>query len=655
MHACTCTWLHAATLIHGCVWRRYQIAKSTMASLVKMKSAVGPGRYYVLGEGNAVAKRHEKARRTAKAEVLMTSKKWKGACTPTDCIVAALRTMIKDHAASGPNEITYVHVPGEAEFQLMYMLRDGHVAHGLLDSSDADAAIIGGDVGTLLLAGEATGRAGGRTVGGFAGPRIIAKTVALEGLWDTVTTGDGKGKTVHDLSSYTFLDRTVLAACVGHDYDSKGAGKIGVTGGAGVSGMALHTAVKRLVAAKAGCPPHGGKDLEHVQALLGHVIKAKRKAEPGDLVRLTLVCFGFYHHPIYNLTTKKAEPYTPVQPATMAWLRQNDEAVANQLADLDAFDPDDECTHVGCKDCGTSTDAVKKYADDNVGHVVANFPAAAAAVAMHTEAQPKLPGDVLNKYLQTTTKLDWYKLKDEALVRAYASAKGLVDNTTITHSQGLNPPEVLIRSLVKQSQDRTPYRPAITLVLNAGKDATILIKQTVCDDHCIKHFGEAICRHRMALLVFLWVNTCKGFAGNPGHRTNYWRVHGSPDAGDAANTVVRANLIHTNRSDQHKVEELEEMERDATASAEEGGSAQRDDGGADEGDEGDGEPAAKRRRRHPANVWVERRARIVGFFSSKVAVDTREKAERLQALAHTHGVPRLFRKHMLLATPATAN
>ena len=149
-----------------------------MASLVKMKAAVGGGKYFVLGEGNAAAKRHEKARRTAKAEVNMLAKKWKVACTPTDCIVAALRTMIKEH--SGPDEITYVHTPGEAEFQMMAMLRDGHVAYGLLDSSDADAAVVGGDSGTLLLAGEAAGRAGGRKVGGFAGPRIIAKAVAAE-------------------------------------------------------------------------------------------------------------------------------------------------------------------------------------------------------------------------------------------------------------------------------------------------------------------------------------------------------------------------------------------------------------------------------------------------------------------------------------------
>lgn len=616
--------------------RRYRIANSAVADLIKRKAAVGNGAYYVVGEGLARAKRHERDRRTAKAEEEMVSKAWSRACTPTDCTVEALRDMLAG------TDIKYVNPPGEAEFQLMAMLRDGHVQHGMLDSSDADAAIVGGDKGSLLLASEAVGRVGGRTLGGFAGPRIIAKEVALAGLWGSVQTGTKDKKVTHDLSHLTYLERTVLAACVGHDYDKVGTGKDAMgPGGAGIKGMALHKAVGKLEAAKAACSAYADNDLQHVQALLAHVLASHRSRSSvplndPDLVRLTLVCLGFYHHPILNVVTQKAEPYTPVQPATMVWLSRADKAVAKQLKELDAFDPSSKCVHIGCTGCGNTPAAATTYAQGNVQHTVATFPAASAATLMSTEAQPELWSSVVDSFLARATKLDPGKMKDEGLERAHESAKLLAETATITHSTGVFPPQALIRAKIKQSHDRTPYHPALTLILNSSKDKAVDVKESVCDDACQKRQKGTLCRHRAALLMFLWLNTCGGNAGNPGHRTNYWRVRSGPVMGEGANVVIRAGLIHTNRSNQLRTEELLAMEEARQEAATE------DSGG--EGEDQSG-AAKKRRHAHPAEAWLARRGRIMGVLAGKVKVDA-DAAAKLKVLQDKHSVPRLTRKHM---------
>ena len=161
---------------------------------------------------------------------------------------------------------------------------------------------------------------------------------------------------------------------------------------------------------------------------------------------------------------------------------------------------------------------------------------------MTAEAQPELSTKVLNDHLKKVTPLDMHKMKDEGLERAHDSAQELVGSVSITYKPGANPPEALITGAVKQSQDRGTYTAAATLILNAGKDRAVAIKDTVCDDACIKRYKAVICRHRAALLAFLWLNTVTGNAGNPGHRDNYWKGHGLPGVGDEANVVVRATI-----------------------------------------------------------------------------------------------------------------
>lgn len=355
----------------------------------------------------------------------------------------------------------------------------------------------------------------------------------------------------------------MLAAVVGHDYDAAGS-----TQGQGVEGMALSTAVLAVAAAKVACAPRAdrGDDLGYARRIFEHVLGNHTKARVGgDTDRLLFVVFGFLHHPVLNLQTNRAQPFTPVQRATQSWLQGVNAGVAEQLAALGEYDESDPYHHVGCKDCGTDPEGAAAHAKDCLEAVEDDFDAGAKSKKMTAEAQPKLSTKVLNEYLQTVTPLDWHKIKDEGLERAHDSAQEIVGTIAITYSTTKNPPEALITTRVKQSQDRSTYKVVARVVLNAAKDNILKIVETACDDACIKRYKGVLCRHRAGELCYLWLNTCTGQAGNPGQRDNYWKGHGMPLVGAEANLVVRATEIHTNRSGQFKAGELVAMEDGADA------------------------------------------------------------------------------------------
>ena len=632
----------------------FVIANSIVAELKNLCAALGGAPLYVVGEGVAEAKQYEKARRDALAAAHLAAvpPKYAAAVTTTDCTMQLVWEQIE--ALGDEYNLIFVKPPGEGEAQLMSILSAGVIEYVLLGSGDADASIYSSNQGSILMAWEVAGKVGGRMKHGVAGPRVVALEVKMQGLWDAVRVAEGAP--LRDLSGWSFLDRAIMAALIGHDYDSAGD-----KAAQGVAGVALLTATSLVAGAKTACPPHTGDDLLYVQGMLRHILKAHGRAwkEP-DVDRLAFVCFGFFHHPVLDVDSCQARPYSPLQPATATWLQGHNAATANQLAGLGAFDTRSKYVHIGCQGCGTtSAEATAAYAASTLQDAVDSF-SSGGAKKMSAEAQPELTTKVLNDHLKKVTPLDMHKIKDEGLERAHDSAQELVSSVTIAYKPGANPPECLITGKVKQSQDRGTYTAAATLVLNAGKAKAVEIKDTICDPACIKRYKEVLCRHRAALLAFLWLNTCTGNAGNPGHRDNYWKGHGLPGVGEEANVVVRAVDIHTNRTKQLKKEELEAMDGEAGAGAGAGAGtvttppttatttatatvATVETTTLSDVDNTTSSNAA--RRTSPQDAYPRKKQRIMLHFNSVAPLDT-AKANKLLELARRCNVPRLIRKDM---------
>lgn len=462
-------------------------------------------------------------------------------------------------------------------------------------------------------------------------PRFRGKKVHAKEIFASTVLGK-KGPRAF---KFALVERALLLAIVGHDYDNRASPSGGPRG---INGLGTASAVPAVVAASKefkadGCP------LDYLQKASAFIAggKGSKDKTAADAKRIATVACGFVFHPYFNEDTGKAEAVTPL-PTSKKKKKQAKEMIdPEQWSQLQAiagkkYNCNKPYTHVGCMNCGVSVADLAERDRSQLDKVMKGFP---PLQSMTAHAQPNLYKHDLDVYLNKASKTDKSKHEDEGTARAYDSA-ALVDFQFAESTNDKGEPIMIISSPISQSQARGPLTAAVVLRLSPDKGHVREIVNATCT--CVRRDNKVMCRHRAGLLMVLWINTCMGIAGNPTARRGYWKGHvGTADGGAKAVPLIDC-LTH--RAKNPKIKELVEQEHTHTgyvATDDE----ESDSGGDDDVNDDVNEPKRiEKGRRTPTVVHAERKKRVHEHCGEHFKMD----AKRLKKISVARGINCFTRK-----------
>jgi hypothetical protein len=243
----------------------------------------------------------------------------------------------------------------------------------------------------------------------------------------------------------------------------------------------------------------------------------------------------------------------------MGFLQKADSAFYEQVRDLHKFDPSIVHPHIQCGGCNEATGVIELDTARSAGATKATAASTANAAAdgwesITKQAQPELSSKTMDAFFTEKTKVDNTKHQHEGMCRCFDDPHAILENLA---TKG-DAPSIQLRSKVAQSQARGYYLPVIHATTD--KSGAVIIKVTGSTCTCTKHDKNAICKHRAALLMFLFLNTAQGYAGSPTDRAAYWKDRGGKVLAEASNQVMRTIDVLTSRVGMPKMKELLEME-----------------------------------------------------------------------------------------------
>jgi hypothetical protein len=505
------------------------IARSVCTDLQRIMSTCS--KVYVVAEGNFTGKRHENARRRMAAVAAVAKKDWKKTVAVTDCMVARVREWVG--AQSGAE---WVQPPGEGESQIMHMLWESTVGVGLIFSGDSDVSIYDGCHGVVVSNIDIQGSVGGRKRGGAAGVQIWGKQIELSMMWKTANGGGD------DLSAWSMADKAIFAAIIGCDYSEDGTG---------VPGKGHATALKDVVKLRSN---------RGWQSSSNYVIssfKALCKDE-AMATKLTVAALRYLYHPVLSLKKTMCEPYTKMDEPATAFFKAADQPLYEQLRDLGMFDPTCAHPHLGCSGCNAKTGILNLDSTRTTGATKTAAPTTKGSddgwSSTTKQAQPELSSTVMNAFFTLKSKAENIKHQHEGMCRCFDDPLSILEGLA---TKG-DPPKIKLRSKVAQSQARGYYTP--TIEVETDRSGAVIKHITGSSCTCTKWHAETICKHRAALMMFMYLNTAQGYAGSPTDRAAYWKDRGGKVLSNASNQVMRTVDVLTQRAKMPKMKELLEME-----------------------------------------------------------------------------------------------
>ena len=614
------------------------IAESTVTEIFRLATCCGT--LVVVWEGKFSLKRHESGRRAASRATKIKKGKWTQALSITACTVELVKRRVIEKLGSA----CWIDPPGEGEVQLMHMLATKELDIVLGYSGDSDFAIYGAGHGTIVLCPYSSGDIGGRKKHGFRGVSVWGKPVAVNGLWSAFRAGKGGDKTV-DLTDWTMVQRAMLGALIGHDYDSKpvppAEGK--PEGMANQGATRAHTAVTKAIALSKSSndPPNLVTEIRQLVDAVGSNSGGKVKFGPGDAIRMMKVVIGMRCHPVlakdgtitlvggYNSATDKV---------VASWLIRNGEPLlgkfiekycerGDKYADEDARGPCDG-------DCMIDFEnALDEYALQHVDETEATVSSSGnQPVTLDGRAQPTISLALVRGYFGDHSKASADKHLEEGLERAYDSAgsTGTTEKATIVVDKQNR--TCCISMTAAQSQGRAAYKVTAVFKLNSRLDKVTGTSRMACQ--CYRRSAQVICRHRASLLAWMWVNSARGIAGDPAARTNYWKRQARPVGSAGASKAIRLIQALTDRQGQIRAGDAADLESTRT-DLDSGAESDEDGAGPSDTDAG----AAKKKRKHNSSVSLSatENAIINDAFAEHFHVDVGE----LRKIGEKRGVPRL--------------
>ena len=267
--------------------------------------------------------------------------------------------------------------------------------------------------------------------------------------------------------------------------------------------------------------------------------------------------------------------------------------------------------------------------------VMCSFP---PAVNVSGQQLPCLHSEELVAEFKKCSNSDPAKHQEEGLIRALDSASTIMEDMKMARKVLPGGNEVLICSVVMQSQCRAPYTPQIRPRLTPDQTTIAAVLDTQCN--CVRRDHRSMCKHRAALLMTLYITTCKGHAGNPTARRAYWK--GNLGIVDGAVRAARYTEIVTDRATKPQFTELQKEEETLYANGK-GTGAAYDTDESEEGESNDAGGGAKKRKRQTKTETWQATFQSVQAACKKHFVFDAEAVQKLADIQKKHKIPRLLR------------
>ena len=614
------------------------IAESVVTEIVRLASCCGA--VIVVWEGNFSLKRHESGRRAARRATKCKTGKWNQALSVTACMIELVKRRVVEKL--GP--ASWIDPPGEGEVQLMYMLEMKQLDVVLGYSGDSDFAVYSGGHGILVLCPYTSGDIGGRKKHGFKGVSVWGKPAVVGDLWAGFTPG---GEDTIDLSDWTMIQKAMLGALIGHDYDSepKPPAEGRATGAKNIGITKAHTAVKKasaVLSTKPNAPANLVAEIRQLVDAVGSTDGGNIRYATGDAVRLMKVVVGMRCHPVLaaggEITLVDGHASAADRPI-IDWLARNGEAKLGVFINrccAKRHKYAGEGVRGPCAgDCKLDfATALDEYAMQHVEDTEAMVSSPGnPPVALDGRAQPSISLAQVLGYFDTHSKASSDKHLEEGLERAYDSAGSTATKGKVTIAVDKSKKTCCLSMSSAQSQGRSAYKVTGVFKLNSTLGKVTEITTTACQ--CYRRTANVICRHRGSLLAWMWVNSAKGIAGDPAARANYWKRQARPEGSDGAGKAVRLTAALTDRHSEVRAEDAADLEASRSDLDSD------DTGGA--GPAGLGEspvaPRKKKERKNNSSMSISQgeNAIVNAAFTDHFELD----AAKLRAIGKNRGVPRL--------------
>eukprot|EP00040_Diaphanoeca_grandis_P023381 m.127125 g.127125 ORF g.127125 m.127125 type:complete len:709 (+) comp29250_c0_seq2:130-2256(+) len=519
------------------------IAFSIVEELTKLASACKI--LYVVAEKDFVLKRWESKRRTAKANESIIKEKYNQALRVTDCIVKLVKSKLET-----VHNINLLNPVGEAETQLMFMLSKLQIDLAIVGSGDADTAIYNANCGTLVVCPQIRGQVTNPKFHGRKGVELWGKAIHMgPNLWRNVGVSIAHPKQLQDLTRWTIVERAVLAFILGHDYDPSSNDHFDPSG---IFGMGIVTAVRDINSAldNISTYPTTLSTIERIKKIVQYMnLTSRSDSNPNFnlMTRITTVVLGFMLHPVLNITTGHLETFCRPDSSALAWIaREQPEFSALVLTcNTNKKPTQSNFVHVRCENCGIDFDtALISFSARQVKEVVKEL----VLQSMKLQAQPMLSYELLVKHFVANSKAsDFTKHVHDGTARAFDNA-----DRNVEALMGIVGEQCTIQVSEIQSYDQGDgYTTLAQFTLTADLKKIKSIDRTICT--CYKNCTNILCKHRAALLCFLWINTVNGTAGLVTERQRYWERHLSSSTHEKAWRLIECC---TDRTNQQNVDEL---------------------------------------------------------------------------------------------------
>eukprot|EP00041_Stephanoeca_diplocostata_P004561 m.47047 g.47047 ORF g.47047 m.47047 type:complete len:490 (+) comp15195_c0_seq2:482-1951(+) len=399
--------------------------------------------------------------------------------------------------------ITILQAPAEAEAQLCGMLRFKEIDKVVLPSRDSDITIY--DSGTS---------------GSFIFHPIISGTTTSRGSKKKHPKPELKGVEIRvqlisqAFSQATMPIRVVIASMMGHDYDS-------CRGLHGWGPEKSFGCIQRFKSIQ------GEDDMDTATKCLQLVVGS---AEVDILHRLLAVVVGFLIHPIF--VAGKCKTYLTNTSNICMWTTIHTPQFFRFIQQLEtSWTPPDwkEYNRVNCTGCSVE-DLTLCHAEE-IQRLCLKI--------MVAEDCPTISAQIISAYIGQSSESDPLKFFLEGVHRMHDSAH-LANTLKGQHEIASEKPILWLQMEIVQSQNRGTLKPMFKFSLSPNLDSVAEILEGSCN--CIRGHKGAMCRHRAALLAFLYTCTILELAGSPVRRAAYWKRRSAiatSIADSGGNTAVR--------------------------------------------------------------------------------------------------------------------
>ena len=511
------------------------IADYIVADITRVASAVG--HLWVVPECSFTMKRHCGERRSKKGKAAIEQKKYSRGVALPDCVIK----LVAPEVAKIDNVTFLDTVIGEGEAQLMYMLKTKEIDYVLNYSGDVDTSIyVTGGAGTIINCPRTMGSIGGRKYNGVAGVSVWGKPVICGAVWKNLINPKVTDDDVINTSAWGMVERALLGAIIGHDYDSKGTD----SKGQGLHRVGYKKAIPAIVASVAGMP-----DLVPLARVRDVCTRLGKK---GDANRMMAVVTGFMYHLVVD-KTGHACTYSKPTPTCLQWIKSNEPKFHALIKKCNVRKKikSEWATHRGCTGCNVTAESLTDAIAQKVKTML--DPIRSDLKSLGAENLPTVEYEMLKGWIESSSKSDASKALREGMNRSYENAKN--EGTGKIYVDGsADPPIAYVTRTEVQSQDRDPYTVVAKLELNKNADAVVKISAVLCD--CYRECADVICHHRTSLLCYMWLNTLLGLAGNRTARIKYWA---SFSQGAKSDLAVRLSELMTNRKGRLTLEDAQTL------------------------------------------------------------------------------------------------